>query len=349
MPVYKKNGKYYAKVNYKGADGKYRSTQSKYFDTKREAKEQEALLLQNVGKLRNKNLLFSDAYADAIDLRKKKGVHQRTLKRLNNFYTALGDFASLKISDITQKDIDDLRQTLEASYSPHTIHMMLSFVKSTINVASQKHNIPCNYLDISASIEKKPKKKLNFYTLDEFNSFYECLDGILYKTLFDLLFYNGLRISEARGLTFNDFDGSHISITKQYYKAQGLSSALKTSNSYRTLPVNSRLVQEINELRKYYSSVPHFSADWYVFGGLAPIAETSIRFAMKKAVKEAKIKEIRLHDFRHSCASYYIHKGFALNLVADLLGDNINTVYNTYYHLYRKDLTDMINSAEIRG
>ena len=85
------------------------------------------------------------------------------------------------------------------------------------------------------------------------------------------------------------------------------------------------------------------------FGGLKPFAETSIRFAMRKAVKAAGIKEIRLHDFRHSCASYYIHLNYPLNLIAELLGDDMNTVYNTYYHLYRNDLTEMIKSAEIRG
>lgn len=349
MPIYKKNNKYYAKVNYKDANGQYKSSQSRYFDTKKEAKAQEAVLLQNIGKFKDKNITFADAYAEIIELRKKKGVHQRTLAKLGNYYAAFGDFADLRVADIRQKHIDDLRTTLEATYQPSTIHMMLSFAKSTINYAAQKHHIACDYLDISASIEKKPKSKLNFYDLDEFSRFYDCLDDIVYKTLFDLLFYNGLRISEARGLTFADFDGSHITINKQYYKAQGLSHSLKTNNSYRTLPVNLRLVEELKELRVYYSSMPHFVENWYIFGGLTPISETSIRYAMKKAAEKAKVKQIRLHDFRHSCASYYIHQGFALNLVADLLGDNMNTVYNTYYHLYQKDLTNMINSAEIRG
>lgn len=347
MPIYKRNNKYYAKVNYK-QDGKYKSIQSKYVDTKREAKEEEVLLLAKV-KTAKKDITFKDAYKELMVVKENKGVHPRTLKKIGNAFTSLGDFVDKNISQIHQDDIDRLRERLMENYQEITIKQTLSFTKQIINYGSQKYNIKVEYLDTSLPKKIQPKKKLDFYTYDEFAKFYDCIEDKVYKTLFDLLFFNGLRISEARGLTFNDFDGKSISINKQYYKAQGLSDRLKTNNSYRTLPLNKRLVEEFEELRTYYSSFPHFTAEWFIFGGIKPFAETSIRFAMRKAVAKAKVKEIRLHDFRHSCASYYIHKNFQIHLIAELLGDNINTVYATYYHLYKDDLAEMINSAEIRG
>lgn len=349
MPVYKKNDKWFAKINYKDSGGRYKSKQSKYFDTKKEAKEEEARLLQNVGKLKNDSITFADAHEELREVKINKGVHRRTIAKNENYFHAVESISNMKVSEINQQNIDDLRKALSEHYEPSTIYSILSFVKSTINYASKKHQIQCEYIDISSNVKKQKKKKLDFYTIDEFAKFYSCVTDSVYKTLFDLLFYNGLRISEARGLTFKDFDGSHITIDKQYYKAQGLDKSLKTDNSYRTIPLNSRLIEEFNGLKEYYSKFPHFDENWYVFGGIKPFAETSIRFAMRKAVKAAGIKEIRLHDFRHSCASYYIHLNYPLNLIAELLGDDMNTVYNTYYHLYRNDLTEMIKSAEIRG
>lgn len=349
MPIYKKNNKWYAKVNYKDYNGEYKSKQSKYFDTKREAKEEEIKLLTSLGKLKNDDITYAEAHKELQETKKGKGVHRRTLAKNDNYLNAVGDLGNMKVSEINQKNIDDLRIRLRDNYADSTIHSILSNVKSTINYASQKHKLQCEYIDISRDVKKKEKTQLDFYTLEEFNKFYENVDNDIYKTLFDLLFYNGLRISEARGLTWNDFDGSHISINKQYYKAQGIDKSLKTDNSYRTVPLNSRLVQEFSDLKAYYMSFPHFDSKWYVFGGLKPFAETSIRFAMRKAQKKAGLKEIRLHDFRHSCASYYIHLNYPIHLIAKLIGDNVNTVYKTYFHLYRNDLDDMVKNAEIRG
>lgn len=349
MPVYKKNNKWFAKVNYKDYSGEYKSKQSKYFDTKREAKDEEARLLCSVGKLRNDSITFAEAHNELKETKIAKGVHRRTIAKNDNYLNAVGDLGQMKITEINQQIIDNLRVRLKENYHDSTIQSILSFVKGTIKYASEKHKLQCEYIDISKDIKKQKKTQLNFYTLNEFEKFYACVTDSVYKTLFDLLFYNGLRISEARGLTWDNYDGSHITIEKQYYKAQGLDHSLKTNNSYRTVPLNSRLIQEFNELKEYYSTFPSFSESWHVFGGLKPYAETSIRFAMQKAQKAAGVKEIRLHDFRHSCASYYIHKNYPIHLIANLIGDDINTVYKTYYHLYRNDLDDMVKNAEIRG
>ena len=347
MPVYKKKDKWFAKVNYTDIDGKYKSKQSRYFDTKKEAKDEEVKLIQSIGKLKADDITFRFAYEDYMEFKRKKGTHQRSLDVNRNYFIASGDFADKKVSEIRQHDIDLLKSRLEQKYAPSTTRLTLAFVKSTINYASKKFNIRHEHIDVG-SIKKTPKKKLNFYTIEEYERLYSALDDDVFRALFDLLFFNGLRISEARGLTFKDFDGEHITIDKQFI-AGGFSQSLKTNNSYRTLPLNSRLVDELKGLREYYSTFPFFDDTWHFFGGLRPFSECKIRLAFEMAQLKANLKRLTLHDLRHSCASYYIHLGYSMNLVAELLGDNVNTVYNTYYHLYRNDLTNMIKNAAIRG
>ena len=61
-------------------------------------------------------------------------------------------------------------------------------------------------------------------------------------------------------------------------------------------------------------------------------------------VKDAKIKRIRLHDFRHSCASLLINNGASIALVAKYLGhSDISTTLNTYTHMFKNEMSDIIN------
>ena len=56
----------------------------------------------------------------------------------------------------------------------------------------------------------------------------------------------------------------------------------------------------------------------------------------------AGVKQIRIHDFRHSCASLLINKGASIQLVSKYLGhSNINITLATYTHLYQSELEDI--------
>ena len=56
------------------------------------------------------------------------------------------------------------------------------------------------------------------------------------------------------------------------------------------------------------------------------------------------VKQIRLHDFKHSCASLLIHKNTSINVVSTYLGHSkIEETLNTYTHLYSNALSDITN------
>ena len=58
----------------------------------------------------------------------------------------------------------------------------------------------------------------------------------------------------------------------------------------------------------------------------------------------ARVKDIRIHDFRHSCASLLINKGASISLVSKYLGhSNISITLNTYTHMYKSELIEMTN------
>lgn len=53
-------------------------------------------------------------------------------------------------------------------------------------------------------------------------------------------------------------------------------------------------------------------------------------------------KRIRIHDFRHSCASLLINKGASIALVSKYLGHaDVSITLKTYTHMFKSELTKM--------
>ena len=57
----------------------------------------------------------------------------------------------------------------------------------------------------------------------------------------------------------------------------------------------------------------------------------------------ADIKQTRLYDFRHSCASLLFDSGVNITLVAKYLGHSkIDETLNTYSHMYQNKLENIV-------
>ncbi len=66
---------------------------------------------------------------------------------------------------------------------------------------------------------------------------------------------------------------------------------------------------------------------------------------MRKGCQQSGIKQIRIHDLRHSLASLLIELGFSPLLIAERLGhENIETTLNTYSHLYPHKQAELANT-----
>ena len=98
-----------------------------------------------------------------------------------------------------------------------------------------------------------------------------------------------------------------------------------------------------NNAKKYKD----FNNNWFVFGNTLPFPETTIQKRKNSYCKLANIKQIRIHDFRHSCASLLINKGASVPLVSKYLGhSNVSITLNTYTHMFKSELdkmTDILN------
>ena len=64
----------------------------------------------------------------------------------------------------------------------------------------------------------------------------------------------------------------------------------------------------------------------------------------------ARVKDIRIHDFRHSYASLLIDSGANITLVAKYLGHSkIDETLNTFSHMYQNRLDTIVNIIELQN
>lgn len=195
------------------------------------------------------------------------------------------------------------------------------------------------------------KKEMLFYTYEEFIKFIEKIDDIKYKTFFETLYYCGLRKGEANALNWNDidFDNKVIRINKNLtQKIKGEKYVIlppKTKSSRRLLPIPEKLLNDLKMLYNEYSKYENFSKNWFIFGGIFPLSDTSIQNKQDLACKLSGTKKIRIHDFRHSTASLLISNGASVTLVSKYLGhSDISTTLNTYTHMFKNELDDIVKA-----
>lgn len=87
-----------------------------------------------------------------------------------------------------------------------------------------------------------------------------------------------------------------------------------------------------------------------MFGNIDPLAATTLLDRKTKNAFMTRVKDIRVHDFRHSCASLLIDSGANITLVAKYLGHSkIDETLNTYSHMYQNRLENIIQIIEVQN
>lgn len=192
--------------------------------------------------------------------------------------------------------------------------------------------------------EEKLQKKENetcVWSPEEFEKFISCVRNPTYSVFFTILYYTGIRLGEAQALTWNDFDGEYIHITKSLTKKTTKGAyeikEPKSESSIRKVSLGTNLSNYLIQYKSIQEKIEGFQNDWFIFGGPKPLPCTSITRNKDRAVLESGVKRIRIHDFRHSHASYLICSGCNIVAVSKRLGhENVEITLETYTHLIPK-------------
>lgn len=99
----------------------------------------------------------------------------------------------------------------------------------------------------------------------------------------------------------------------------------------RSVPLNAEAVAALQELRGWGRE--HWRGSPWVFPSAAGGHLRYFKTGFKNACQRAAISDFRIHDLRHTCASWLVMAGVDLYTVRDLLGHSSVTVTERYAHL----------------
>lgn len=291
-----------------------------------------------------------NSYIDYCELKMKPQSLRTTKSRFNNYI----------IPYIGKYEIDDFKpiQYLEWQKKMQNKGFKYSYLKSLHYSAVALFNFAINFYEISKNVpsivgnfkNNYDNTEIKFWSYNEFSKFISCVDERMYKTFFSFLFWTGCRLGEALALTWEDLNENVISITKTISKesinGQRVTTTPKTKKSIRKIRIDAKLTEQLNELLTYYNKIyNNFNNKFYIFGGANPLAPTTIERKKNYYCKLSNVKQIRLHDFRHSHASLLLSNNVPITAIADRLGhSDINTTLNTYSHMLPEDEKRVINT-----
>lgn len=350
-----KNGTWYCYGSYV-YNGERKQFKKRGFATKKQAKEYEEEFLSNKNYI--PRLKFSDLVSDYFRYAEnhlKESTYRTNLSMCRPYEKA---FNSRYIDDITRHDLQDFMDSYEKDHEKGYMLQLRAFGNKLFNYAVKREMIEKNPMAF-VEVERRPNehKERLFWEQDEFEQFISVVDDIMYKTLYMTLYYMGVRIGECLALQWKDIDMIHKQMninktTNDSLRTRKVKySTPKTKNSYRIISIPNIL---LNQLKEWYDVQSNFyvfnGEESFVFGNTETLVFTTVRENLYRYIKKAGVKKIRIHDFRHSHASYLINnmsKGFTDFDIARRLGDTVNTLHNTYAHWFKRkdeDIIDFMNN-----
>jgi integrase/recombinase XerD len=178
-----------------------------------------------------------------------------------------------------------------------------------------------NYLEKTGAITKNPISNLKFpkpeqkereiLTKDEIKLLYQNTQTAREKAILGVFYGCGLRRNEGVKLNLEDVNLKE----KLLYVRHG------KGNKKRTIPINETIIEDF---KQYIFTERHTrnNEKAFITNKLGRRTQgNSFNETLKKLLKESKIiKEISLHNLRHSIATHLLESGMGIESVRDFLG-----------------------------
>ncbi|MGE5455961.1 MAG: site-specific integrase [Ignavibacteriales bacterium] len=339
-----KRGTWYFRVYIEDKYGNRTQKQKSGFRTKGEAKDEENRFLLE-SKKEYSDLTFQELY-DIFLKGKKQNLKPQSIRSTVSRYKnhILPYFKNYKICKIDNKAYIEWKEwILNKNYTFKYNANLHGCMVSILNYAMDYYGLEKN---IASKIGNFPKKqyipKVNFWTYEEFLQFINVVDDKLYSALYKTLFYTGMRLGECLALNWNDIKSNSLEVTKTLAKDKKegdyIITTPKTTKSVRKIQLDDETIATLKDLKSFYELHIGFSNDWFVFGGLYPMSQTTVGRRKNEYCIKAKIKQIKIHDLRHSHATLLLSRGVPITVISKRLGHaDMTMTLNVYSHLIPED------------
>lgn len=259
----------------------------------------------------------------------RRTVHDYRAILRNDITTTIGH---IPLTQLTREDVvawlEGMRNDGAAGKTISNKHRLLS---GALKAAHREGLIPANPA-AGVRLPRTERKEMRFLSRDEFNT----LLGEIpppWKPMVRFLVASGARLSEVTALRPTDVNRAHntVRISRAWKRGPGgyTLGTTKTLRSVRTINIPADVLADLD-----------YTHDWLFTGRTGkPVNGGSFRANVWwPAVARAQLTppRPRIHDLRHTCASWMIQGGVPLTVVQRHLGhESIQITSDVYSHVDR--------------
>lgn len=245
-------------------------------------------------------------------------------------------YSGRRLDSIKATDIYDyVHRRLIDGRKPATINQELKLIRTAINHARYRWGVvmenPVKHQRLKAGA-----LRLRYLTYPEAATLLCCAPTEHLRNFILLALHTGCRKNELLTLAWTDIDEDRRLLK---LRAENTKAARP-----RSIPLNRRAIEAVESLKLLrLEGVP------WVFSKPDGGRIKTVYWQFRKALISAGIEDFRVHDLRHTFASWLVSEGVELIKVRDLLGHSSIKMTERYAHLMPDRLLDAVQVLENLG
>ena len=258
----------------------------------------------------------------------------------------------LKLKDLKPYHIEGFYKTMyDKGLSGNTVLHFHILIRECLQYAFRNDLVNVNVAD-KVTRPKTDGYKASFYSIEEIEQLFECIKENECRLPIMLTAMYGFRRSEVLGLKWDaiDFENKVIYVRHKVVETQldgkryiHKSDKMKTKTSNRTLPLlpqaEELLLKKKEEIQRNKEILGKtYDKRYYDYVCVDNIGRlilpNRLTHTFIRIIKKNKLRHIRFHDLRHSCASIMLKNGVPMKNIQEWLGhaDFGTTVDMKYRH-----------------
>lgn len=253
----------------------------------------------------------------------------------------------IRINELTPAAIQATYGTLlRRGLSPRSVCQAHAVLHRALRQAVQWGLIPRNPVD-AVSRPRPIRQEIKTLSVSEVQRLFETTKLDRKHALWVVLATTGLRLGEALGLTWDDVDFKQgkLTVRRALQRQRGIGPVLvepKTKLSRRTVYLAQGSVVALGEHRRVQAQERLIAGPlWNSAHDLVfarpdgrPMEGSNLIRVFHKALKEAGLPKVRIHDLRHTAATQMLERGVHPKVVQEMLGhSSIMLTLDTYSHV----------------
>ncbi|MFH1749369.1 MAG: site-specific tyrosine recombinase/integron integrase [bacterium] len=278
----------------------------------------------------------------------EKGCSKKTLENyqhyLSRFVNFVGDIGAFAINQDLVRNYrlhlnnhkDEKGQELKRSTQAYHLIALRAFLKflakrDILSLSPEKVELP-----------KNQDREINFLNADDLDRLFSACDsrkiiGLRDRTILEILFSTGLRVSELVGLVRDQ-----VNLDTGEFAVKGKGARVRlVFLSKNAIKWAKKYIEKRTDSSKYFF-VRHNTGKREIDVKLEPLSARSVQRIVNKYARTAGVvKKVTPHVLRHSYATDLLSGGADLRSVQEMLGHSSVTTTQIYTHVTNKQLQEV--------